>query len=97
MDLIEEDFDFEWDHMMAIVSPPETYFTAKEERIALRKIMGSIFLERGFSVEGDVCAIKDLDEQSFDYPREYPDAMELIHDLITLLNAFFEYYEGDTI
>jgi len=88
-----EGLDKDWDHLKAVVSPPEIYLNDPFERRQLRNILRYLFSERGLDVVEDDA----IDEQFCDYMEDYPDSWALIRHIISLDNAFIEYYNGETI
>ena len=85
--------DGDWDYLKAIVSPPEIYLNDFFERRQLRNILRYLFSERGLNVaEADA-----IDEQFCDYMEDYADSWDLVWHIISLDNAFIEYYNGETI
>ena len=85
--------DGDWDYLRAIVSPPEIYLNDFFERRQLRNILRYLFSEHGLNVaEADA-----IDEQFCDYMEDYPDSWDLVWHIISLDNAFIEYYNGEAI
>lgn len=85
--------DGDWDYLKAIVSPPEIYLNDFFERRQLRNILRYLFSEHGLNVaEADA-----IDEQFCDYMEDYPDSWDLVWHIISLDNAFIEYYNGETM
>lgn len=88
-----EALDHDWDYLKAIVSPPELYLNDFFERRQLRNILRYLFSEHGLSVaEADA-----IDEQFCDYTEDYPDSWNLVRHILSLENAFIDYYNGETI